>query len=60
MSLLIGGVVDASKRLMESKLLEWLRFANVLSWRGGREGLLLECGGLDCWCLRKMVEDLAA
>jgi hypothetical protein len=59
MSLLVGGAVDASKRLIESKLLEWLRFANVLSWRGSGEGLLLECDGLDCWCLWKMVEDLA-
>jgi hypothetical protein len=48
MSLLVGGVADASERLVESKLLEWLQ-SGVVSWRGGRDGLLLECGDLDCY-----------
>jgi hypothetical protein len=30
-----------------SLLLEWLR-SDVASWRGGSDGLFLECGGLDC------------
>jgi hypothetical protein len=32
---------------VESKLLEWLR-SGAASWCGGRDGLLLECGDLDC------------
>jgi hypothetical protein len=47
MSLLVGGVADADERLVESKLLEWLR-SGVVSWCGGRGGLLLECGDIDC------------
>jgi hypothetical protein len=31
--LLVGGVADAGKRLVESKLLEWFR-SNAASWRG--------------------------
>jgi hypothetical protein len=34
---------------VESKLLEWLR-SGAVSWRGDRDMLLLECGGLHC-CL---------
>jgi hypothetical protein len=41
------GVADAGEGLVDSKLLEWLRFG-AASWRGGRDGLLLECGDLDC------------
>jgi hypothetical protein len=48
MSLLVGGVADASERLVESKLLEWLRSDDVSS-RGGRDGLLLEYGDLDSY-----------
>jgi hypothetical protein len=33
-------------RLVEFKLLEGLRFG-AASWRGGKDGLLLECNGLD-------------
>jgi hypothetical protein len=47
MPLLVGGVVDARERLVESKLLEWLQ-SGAMSWRDGRDGLLLECGDLDC------------
>jgi hypothetical protein len=47
-SLLVGGVADAGERLVKSKLLEWFR-SGVVSWRGGRDGLLLECGDLDCY-----------
>jgi hypothetical protein len=55
-SLLIGGVADADERLVESKLLEWLR-SGAASWCGGRGGLLLKCGDIDC-CV--FVEDPAA
>jgi hypothetical protein len=48
MPLLVGGVADANERLVESKLLEWLR-SGAVSWRGGRDGLLLECCDLDCY-----------
>jgi hypothetical protein len=48
MPLLVGGVADAGERLVESKLLEWLR-SSVASWCGDRDGLLLECGGLGCY-----------
>jgi hypothetical protein len=48
MHLLAGGVADASERLMESKLLEWLWFG-AASWRGVRDGLFLKCGDLDCY-----------
>jgi hypothetical protein len=48
MSLLIGSVVDADKWLVESKLLEWPRSSDA-SWRGSRDGLLLECDSLDCY-----------
>jgi hypothetical protein len=52
MTLLAGGVADAGKRVVESKLLEWFQFG-AAAWRGGRIGcsrigLLLECGCLDC------------
>jgi hypothetical protein len=47
MSLLIGCVVDASERLVESKLLEGLRFG-AASWCDGKAELLLECDSLDC------------
>jgi hypothetical protein len=47
MSLVNRRVVDADERLVESKLLEWLRFG-VASWRGGKDWPLLECGGLNC------------
>lgn len=47
MPLLAGGVAGAHERLVESKLLEWLR-SDAASWHGGWHGLLLECGGLDC------------
>jgi hypothetical protein len=47
MSLLIVGVVDADERLVESKLLEWLR-SGAASWCGGRGRLLLECGDIYC------------
>jgi hypothetical protein len=53
MPLLVGGVTDASERLVESKLLEWLRYDDV-SLRGDRDGLLLEYVDLDCYVL---VED---
>jgi hypothetical protein len=32
---------------VEPKLLEWLR-SDVALWRGGRDRLFLECGGLGC------------
>jgi hypothetical protein len=48
MPLLVGGVADTSERLVESKMLEWLR-SNVVSCRGGKDGLLLVCGDLDCY-----------
>jgi hypothetical protein len=44
--LLTGGVADAGERLVESKMLEWLR-SGAASWCGVRDGLLLECGDLD-------------
>jgi hypothetical protein len=47
MPLLAGGVADTGERLVESKLLEWLR-SGAASWCGGRDGLLLECSVLDC------------
>jgi hypothetical protein len=46
-SLLAGCVADAGERLVESKLSVGLRFG-AASWRGGKDGLLLECDGLDC------------
>jgi hypothetical protein len=49
MYLLVGGVVDTGERLVESKLLKWLR-SGVASWRGNRDGLLLEGGGLG-YCM---------
>jgi hypothetical protein len=48
MPLLVGGVANANERLVESKLLEWLQ-SSVVSWHGGRDGLLLECRDLDCY-----------
>jgi hypothetical protein len=48
MPLLVGGVADASEGLVEFKLLEWLR-SDVMPWHGGKDGLLLECGDLDCY-----------
>jgi hypothetical protein len=59
MSILIGGVADTDKRLVESKLLEWLPSGTV-SWRGGRDGLLLECMILTTTFLRKTMGDPAA
>jgi hypothetical protein len=53
MPLLVGGVVNAEKTLVESKLLEWLQ-SGAASRRGNMDRLLLECSGLDC-CL--FVED---
>jgi hypothetical protein len=51
--LLIGGVTGADERLVESKLLEWLR-SGTMSWCGGRDGLLLECdSGNYCWCTKE-------
>jgi hypothetical protein len=47
--LLVGGVADTGERLVESKLLEWLR-SGAASWVGDRDMLLLECGGLH-YCL---------
>jgi hypothetical protein len=47
MPLLVGGVADPGQRLVESKLLEWLR-SGAASWCAGRDGVLLECGDLDC------------
>jgi hypothetical protein len=47
MPLLVEGVADTGERLVESKLLEWLQ-SGAASWCGNRNGLLLECGGLDC------------
>jgi hypothetical protein len=48
MSLFIESVVDADKWLVEYKLLEWPRSSDA-SWRGSRDGLLLECGNLDSY-----------
>jgi hypothetical protein len=53
MLLLVGGVADVGERLVESKKLEWLR-SGAASWRGARDGLLLERGGFD-YCV--VVED---
>jgi hypothetical protein len=47
MLLLVGGDVGAGERFVEPKMLEWLR-SDVASRRGGRDGLLLECGRFDC------------
>jgi hypothetical protein len=47
MPLLVGGVSDAGKKLVESKLSEWLR-SGTASWCGNRDGLLLECSDIDC------------
>jgi hypothetical protein len=49
MLLLVGGDVGAGERFVEPKLLEWIRSA-IVSWRGGRDRLLLKCGRLD-WCV---------
>jgi hypothetical protein len=46
MPLLAGGVADAGERLVESKVLKWL-WSGAASWRGGGDGLLLECDNLD-------------
>jgi hypothetical protein len=48
MPLLVGGVADVGKRLVESKLLKWLQ-CGAVSWCGDKDKLLLECGGLDCF-----------
>jgi hypothetical protein len=53
MLLLVGGDTGAGERFVEPKLLEWFR-SSAASWRGGRVGLLLECGRLD-YCM--FVED---
>jgi hypothetical protein len=53
MLLLAGGDAGAGERFVEPKLLEWFR-SGAAPWCGGRVGLLLECGGLDC-CM--FVED---
>jgi hypothetical protein len=47
MLLLAEGDAGAGERFVEPKLLERLR-SGIASWRGGRDVLLLECGGLDC------------
>jgi hypothetical protein len=47
MPLLARGVADADEKLVECKVLKWLRSGAAL-WRGDREGLLLECDNLDC------------
>jgi hypothetical protein len=52
MPLLAGGVADANERLVESKLVVWLRSATT-SWRGSMNRLFLEWGGLDCCVLAK-------
>jgi hypothetical protein len=46
MLLLVGGDVGVGERFVEPKLLEWLR-STIVSWRGGRDRLFLECGRLD-------------
>ena len=48
MLLLVGGVAGTGERLVESKLLEQFQ-SDVASWRGGGDGLFLECGGADCY-----------
>jgi hypothetical protein len=45
MTLLAGGVADAGKRVVESKLLEWLQFG-APAWRGGRDWLLSDWAAL--------------
>jgi hypothetical protein len=40
-------ITDADERLVESKLLEWLRSDDV-SRHGGRDEFLFEFGDLDC------------
>jgi hypothetical protein len=45
--LLVGGVADTDERLVKSKL-----------WRGGKDELLVECGGFDCCVVT--LGDLAA
>jgi hypothetical protein len=47
MSLHNGGVAYAGERLVESKQLEWFRYATA-SWRGVRDGLFLERDSFDC------------
>jgi hypothetical protein len=42
--LVVGGDADADERFVELKLLECLRFG-IASWCGGKDRLLLECGG---------------
>jgi hypothetical protein len=44
MPLLAGGVADADKMLVESKLLEWF-WSGAEPSRRAMDGLLLECGG---------------
>jgi hypothetical protein len=58
MLLLVGGVADADKRLVESKLLKWLR-SGATSWCGGRDGLFWSAAILTVVCLRKPMEDPA-
>jgi hypothetical protein len=50
MLLFVGGDAGAGERFVEPKLLEWLR-TGIAPWRGGRDRLLLECGGLECCCV---------
>jgi hypothetical protein len=45
--LLVGGVADTGERLVESKLLEWLRF-DAVSWHGDIYEFFLEGDDLDC------------
>jgi hypothetical protein len=45
--LLVRGDAGASERFVEPKILEWLR-PGVVSWRGSRDVLLLECGRPNC------------
>jgi hypothetical protein len=59
MFLLAERVADANERIVDSKLIEWLRFGTA-SWRGAKVGLLLECNSLTASCLRKMLGDLSA
>jgi hypothetical protein len=58
MLLLVAGNTAVDERFVEPKLLEWLQ-SGAASWHGGREGLLLECGRLDC-CVRETVGDPAS
>jgi hypothetical protein len=52
MLLLVGGDAGISERFMEPKLLEWPRY-DVVSWRGGRDVLILERDRLDCCMFAK-------